>query len=132
MRRTEAPTLVLVFAGLALALAALGWFGVLSYLVGQRTTEVGIRMALGAQRSEVLWLTLLDGLRPAGAGLIVGLASAAAAAKMIRSLLYGVQPLDLGIFAVVSVVLLAVAAMACSLPARRAARVDPMTALRHE
>jgi predicted permease len=125
-------TLLLAFAGLSLVLAALGLFGVLSFIVAQRSTEIGIRIALGAQRGEVARLTLFDGLRPIGAGLVLGLAGALAAARMIRSLLYGVQALDATVFVAVAVILLAVAAIACLLPAWRASRVDPMTALRCE
>lgn len=125
-------TLLLAFAVLSLTLATVGMFGVLSYIVAQRTTEIGIRMALGAQRSELLRLTLLDGLKPAGAGLALGLAGAAGATRAISSLLYGVEPLDVSVFAAVAVLLLAVAGMACLLPAWRASRVDPIVALRYE
>jgi predicted permease len=125
-------TLLLAFAGLSLILAAVGLFGVLSYIVAQRTTELGIRMALGAQRDEVLRLTLADGLRPAGLGLILGLGGGAAAARMIRDLLYGVQPLDVSVFVGVAALLLGVATAACVLPAWRASRLDPVRALRME
>jgi predicted permease len=125
-------TMLLAFAVLSLVLAAVGLFGVLSYIVVQRTAEIGIRLALGAQRSEVLRLTLTDGLRPASVGLVLGLAGGAAAAKMIRELLYGVEPLDSGVFAAVAVILLGVAAAACLLPAWRASRLDPIRALRVE
>lgn len=125
-------TLLLAFALLSLLLASVGLFGVLSYIVAQRTPEIGIRLALGAQRSELLRLTLLDGLKPAGAGLIMGLGGAAGATRLISSLLYSVQPLDAKVFAVVAVVLVAVAAAACLLPAWRASRVDPIVALRYE
>ncbi len=125
-------TLLLAFAVLSLTLATVGMFGVLSYVVAQRTTEIGIRMALGAQRSELLQLTLIDGLKPAGAGLLLGIAGAAGATRMIRSLLYGVEPLDVSVFGAVAVLLLAVAGIACLLPAWRASRVDPAIALRYE
>lgn len=124
--------LLFAFAALSLLLASVGLFGVLSYMVAQRTPEIGIRLALGAQQGELLRLTLLEGLKPAGAGLVLGLAGAAAATRMISSLLYGVQPLDATVFAAVAIILLAVAGAACLLPAWRASRVDPITALRYE
>ena len=125
-------TLLLAFALSSLLLASVGLFGVLSYIVAQRTPEIGVRVALGAQRGELLRRTLIDGLKPAAAGLVLGLAGAAAAARLIRSLLFGVQPLDATVFVAVAVILLAVAGIACLLPAWRASRVDPMTALRYE
>lgn len=125
-------TLLLIFAVLSLALAAVGLFGVLSYIVTQRTTEIGIRMALGAQRVSVLRLMLLDGLRPAAVGLIFGYVVAAGVTRAIQDLLYGVEPLDAGVFFAVAVVLLSVAAAACYIPAWRASRLDPIQALRSE
>jgi len=125
-------TLLLGFAALSLLLASVGLFGVLSYIVAQRTPEIGIRVALGAQRGELLRLTLLDGLKPAGAGLAIGLVGTAGATRLISSLLYGVEPLDATVFAAVAVLLLVVAGFACLLPAWRASRVDPVIALRYE
>lgn len=125
-------TLVLAFAGISLLLAGVGLFGVLSYIVAQRTTEIGIRIALGAQREQVMRLMLRDGLRPAVFGLILGLIASVGLTRLIRSLLYGTAALDPVVFAVVSVALLAVAGVACALPAWRASRLDPITALRME
>jgi putative ABC transport system permease protein len=124
--------LVLGFALIALVLAAAGLYGVLAYLVTQRTNELGVRLALGAQRAQILRLTLLDGLRPALAGLIAGLAGSAVVVRLIRSLLYGIEPYDSTVFLVVITILLAVAALACTIPAWRASRLDPLQALRME
>ncbi len=125
-------TLVLAFAVLSLVLASVGLYGVLSYLMTQRMTEIGIRIALGAQREQVLRLMLFDGLRPAFFGLLFGLAASAAAVRLIRSMLYNTEPLDPAVFAVVAGALLMVAALACIVPAWRASRLDPMQALRTE
>ena len=125
-------TLLGVFAALSLVLAAVGLFGVLSYIVAQRTSEIGIRIALGARREQVLRLVLLSGLRPALIGLALGLAASAAVAREIQSMLYGTQPLDAAVFAAVAGTLLVVAAAACAAPAWRASRLDPMQALRTE
>jgi len=125
-------TLLAVFAGLSLLLAAVGLFGVLSYIVAQRTSEIGIRIALGAQREQVLRKVMLDGLRPALLGLVLGLSVSVGAAKEIASMLYGTKALDMSVFAGVSGALLLVAAAACLIPAWRASRLDPMRALRTE
>jgi putative ABC transport system permease protein len=125
-------TLILAFAVLSLVLASVGLYGVLSYLVEQRTSEIGVRIALGAQREQVLRLMLLDGLRPALIGLVFGLLGGAAASQLIRSMLYGVRPLDTGIFFAVAIVLTLVAAFSCLVPAWHASRLDPMRALRVE
>jgi predicted permease len=125
-------TLVLVFAALSLLLASVGLYGVLSYLATQRTTELGIRMALGAQREHVLRLMLLDGLRPALSGLGIGLVFSMAAMRMIHSFLFGVKPLDASVYGIVVLTLLAVAVLACIAPSWRASRLDPIEALRTE
>ncbi|HVN10326.1 MAG TPA: ABC transporter permease [Patescibacteria group bacterium] len=125
-------TLVSAFAVLSLLLAAVGLFGVASYTVSQRTTELGIRLALGAPRQSVLRLVLLDGLRPAIAGLALGLVGSLGAAGLMRSLLYGMDPADPPVYVLVVGTLLLAAACACALPAWRATRVDPMRALRAE
>ena len=104
----------------------------MSYLVEQRTSEIGVRIALGAQRDQVLRLMLFDGLRPALIGLVIGLLGGAAASQVIRSMLYGVRPLDTAIFIAVAVVLVSVAAFSCLVPAWHASRLDPMRALRVE
>jgi len=123
-------TLLFVFAGLSLLLAAVGLFGVLSYVVAQRTGEIGIRMALGAQREQVLRRILVDGLRPAILGLFLGFLASAAVARLISSMLYETAPLDPVVFISVAGTLLLVAASACALPAWRASRLDPVQALR--
>ncbi|MDR3750975.1 MAG: ABC transporter permease [Terracidiphilus sp.] len=120
------------FATLSLLLAAVGLFGVLSYLVAQRTQEIGVRMALGAQRGRVLGQVLADGLKPAFAGLALGLVGSVAAVRLVRSMLYETRPLDPAVFLLVSAVLVVVAGAACMVPAWRASRLDPMQALRTE
>jgi ABC-type antimicrobial peptide transport system permease subunit len=107
-------------------------YGVLSYLTTQRTAEIGVRMALGAQREEVLRLMLGDGLRTALYGLALGLAASVGAVRLIQATLYGTRPLDPAIFVSVAASLLIVAALACFVPAWRASRIDPMQALRSE
>lgn len=124
--------LVLSFAVIALLLAAAGLFGVLSYTVSQRTNEIGVRIALGARRPQVLRMMLADGLRPALVGLVLGLGASAATVRLIESMLYETKPLDPAVFAAVTGALLVVAAFACVIPAWRAAHLDPMQALRTE
>jgi predicted permease len=125
-------TLLFAFAALSLLLAAVGLFGVLSYIVTQRTTEIGIRIALGAQREQVLQLMLRDGLRPAIFGLVLGLIASAGLTRLIQTMLYGTEALDPIVFLLVGATLLAVATVACAAPAWRASRLDPITALRME
>ena len=120
------------FAGAALLLAAIGLYGVIAYAVSQRTREIGIRMALGANRSDVLGLVLGGGMKLAGIGVVVGIAAALGLTRVLTKLLYEVKPIDLPTFTGVSLLLLLVALLASWLPARRAARVDPMVALRTE
>lgn len=124
--------LVLAFAVIALILAAAGLYGVLTYLVTQRTSEIGIRIALGARREQLLGTVLFDGMRPALLGLAIGLGASIFAVRLIKSMLYQTEPVDPTVFAVVAALLLIVATLACILPAWRASRLDPMQALRAE
>ncbi len=125
-------SLVLGFAILSLILASVGLYGVLSYLTTQRTNEIGIRMALGAMREQVLRSMLADGMRPAVFGLILGLAASAAVVRLMETMLYKTPPLDPTVFAAVAGTLLFVALLACLAPAWRASRLNPMQALRTE
>ena len=120
------------FAALAVFLAAFGLYGLLSYTVAQRQGEVGIRMALGAQHGDILGLLVMQGMRLVAAGTVIGIAAAAGSSRILESVLYGVATDDRLTFVAAPLVLVAVALVACWLPARRAARVDPMQALRFE
>src|SRR5437867_8154609 len=124
--------LVGLFALIALLLAAAGIFGVMSYSVTQRTQEIGIRLALGAQRYDVLRLIVGQGMRFVAAGLVLGLIGVFACTRLLQSLLFGIGATDLRTMLVVSIILSAVAFLACLLPARRATLVDPVRALRAE
>jgi putative ABC transport system permease protein len=128
--RRFSAELVGVFAAVALLLSSIGIYGLLAYMVGQRSREIAIRMALGAQSPDILKLILGKGLLLASAGIVVGLLLAAAAAPMIATLLYGVHPIDLAVFVTVPLVLLTVASLATYIPARRAMVVDPIVSLR--
>jgi len=121
-----------VFAGLALLLAAIGIYSVLSYSVKRRVREIGIRMALGAQVRDVLRLILIEGMRPTLIGIALGLAGALTLGRVLANLIYGVKPTDPITFGTVSVLLAAVGLFASLIPAYRATRVEPMRTLRDE
>ena len=124
--------LLSVFGGLALVLAMIGVSGVMSYSVTQRTREIGIRMALGAQSGDVLLMVLKHGMRLALAGATLGIVAALLLARMVAGLLFGISPQDPVTIAAVAGLLGTIALLACYIPARRATRVDPVVALRYE
>jgi ABC-type antimicrobial peptide transport system permease subunit len=128
--RRFSANLVAGFAGGALLLASIGIYGLLAYMVGQRSREIGLRMALGAPRDDILKLFLRKGVALAGVGIVAGLVVSASTASMMASLLYGVRPHDPAVFLIVPLLLFAVAVLASYLPARRATKVDPMIVLR--
>ena len=121
-----------MFAALGFLLAALGIYGVQAYSVSQRTNEIGLRMALGAQSRDVLKLIMKQGMRLAVVGMVIGLIASFALTRVIKSLLFNVSTTDVLTFIVVSLVFTSVALLACWIPARRATKVDPLVALRYE
>jgi ABC-type antimicrobial peptide transport system permease subunit len=131
-RRRFAMTLLGLFAALALALAVVGIYGVMAYLVSQGTREIGIRMALGATPRDILSLVLRQGMTLAGLGVGAGLVGAFVLTRFMQSLLFGIAPTDAVTFAAIPLLLVSVALLASYLPARRAARIDPMVSLRCE
>lgn len=131
-RRRFSMLLLVVFAGVALALATIGIYGVMAYLVNQGTREIGIRVALGATRRNIVSLVVRQGMALALSGLAIGLAGAFLLTRLIRSLLFGVQATDPVTFVGIALLLGLVALLASYIPARRASRVDPLVALRYE
>jgi putative ABC transport system permease protein len=129
--RLEAMLLA-AFAILALVLASVGIYGLISYSVAQRTQEIGVRMALGASTKQVFQMVLAQGLRLTVTGLVIGLVAAFALTRLMANLLFGVKSTDPSVFAMISLLLMTIAAIASLIPARRAMKIDPMTAMRYE
>jgi len=125
-------SLFVAFAGLALILGMIGIYGVLAFLVSRRTREIGIRLAMGARRQDVFWMVLKEGAKFYSAGVVLGLAGAFAATRLLASELYGVSARDPITYVAVPAVMAIVTLVACYVPARRAMRVDPLIALRYE
>jgi putative ABC transport system permease protein len=125
-------TLLSVFGGLSLLLAAVGLYGVMSYIISERTHEIGIRMALGSRRRDVLTLVLRQGLGLATAGMLLGVAGALALNRLLQGMLFGVSPSDPATFVTICVALLGVALLASYLPARRASHINPLLAMQYE
>jgi putative ABC transport system permease protein len=130
---SESITLLFTtFASIALILGIVGVYGVLSYLVSRRRREMGVRMALGAQRRDVLWLVMKEGARFAAGGIALGLLGAFSVARLLSSQLYGVSPMDAVTYIAVALIVAIVTLAACYIPARRAMAIDPMIALRYD
>jgi ABC-type antimicrobial peptide transport system permease subunit len=133
MARTSFTLVMLAIAGtMALALGVIGIYGVISYAVSQRTREIGIRLALGSPKGELRWMFVRSALLLTGAGVVIGVAAAAGVTRFMKSLLFGISPLDPFSYAAIPLILISAAALASYLPARRAAAVDPVEALRAE
>jgi len=124
--------LLSIFGGLALVLASVGIYGVISYAVSQRTREIGVRMALGARPADVLRMILAEGLKLVAVGVALGVAAALMLTRLLEGMIYGVSMRDPLIFVLVNLLMVAVSLAACYVPALRATRVDPITALRYE
>jgi putative ABC transport system permease protein len=131
-RRRFAALLFAAFAGIGLVLAGVGIYGAISYAVVQRVHEIGIRVALGARRSDILYMIISQGLRPAILGAAIGTLVSLAGSELLASLLFRVRPRDAATFLTVAVIVMTVGALACYLPARKALRIDPLLALRAE
>jgi len=125
-------TLIAIFAALSVVMAAIGLYGVLAYMIGRRAGELGIRIALGAPGSAITQLVVWQGMKPAVAGVLAGIAGGLACARFLKTLLYEVAPADPAVLAAVVILFFVITLAACVIPARRAARIDPVIALRAE